>query len=216
MKKLHKNILYLTLFVSALIFCSANSCFAHKVRIFAWENGDSTIMTESKFSGGRAAKNVTVTVIESSTGHELLSGKTDLKGMYQFPIPKTTSKEIEIVVNGGDGHKNSWLYSLEEAPAPLVASHVPETKNTPQKKAEQTAGKTVVSTPSIQCDSEEFTRLINAALDRKLAPLHRVLAESTDHSPTLQDILGGIGYILGLAGIAAYFQSRKKNQEQEK
>jgi nickel transport protein len=216
MKKMKKNTIYLTIFVIALIFSSANSCFAHKVRIFAWENGDGTIMTESKFSGGRAAKNVTVTVIESSTGHKLLSGKTDIKGMYQFPIPKTTSKEIEIVVNGGDGHKNSWHYTLEETTAPPVVNQIPETITTPEEKPEQAAVETMVSTPNTQCDSEEFTRLLNAALDRKLAPIHRVLAESTDHSPTLQDILGGIGYILGLAGIAAYFQSRKKNQEQEK
>jgi len=211
-----KNTFYLTIFVIVLIFCSANTCFAHKVRIFAWENGDGTIMTESKFSGGRAAKNVTVTVIESSTGNELLSGKTDIKGMYQFPIPKTKSKEIEIVVNGGDGHKNSWHYTFEKTPVLPVASQIPETKTSPQKEPEQASVQAVASTPNNQYNSEEFTRILNAALDRKLAPIHRILAESTDHSPTLQDILGGIGYILGLAGIAAYFQSRKKNQEQEK
>ncbi len=211
-----KKPLHLTIFVIMLFFSFVNSGFAHKVRIFAWENGDGTIMTESKFSGGRAAKNVTVTVIEASTGNELLSGKTDTKGMYQFPVPKTTSKEIEIVVNGGDGHKNSWHYTLEETPPLPVASQIPETKTSPQKEPGQTSMQAVTSTPKTQCDSEEFTRLINAALDRKLAPIHRVLAESTDHSPTLQDILGGIGYILGLAGIAAYFQSRKKNQEQKK
>ncbi len=211
-----KKTLYLAVFIITLILSSANSCFAHKIRIFAWENGDGTIMTESKFSGGRSAKNVVVTVIESSTGHELLSGKTDIKGMYQFPVPKTTSKEIEIVVNGGDGHKNSWHYTLEETPALPVISQVPETKISPLKEPEQASIQAVTSIPNIQCDSKEFTRLLNAALDRKLAPIHRVLAESTDHSPTLQDILGGIGYIFGLAGIAAYFQSRKKNQEQEK
>ena len=211
-----KNTIYLTIFVIAFIFNSANSCFAHKVRIFAWENGDGTIMTESKFSGGRAAKNVSVTVIESSTGKTLLTGKTDTKGMYQFPIPKTTSDELEIVVNGGDGHKNSWHYTLEQQTPTTTASSQTDSQppSIPEEPIQQqSATQAVVSSAGTQCNSQEFTRLINAALDRKLAPIHRILAESTDHAPTLQDILGGIGYILGLAGIAAYFQSRKKNQE---
>jgi nickel transport protein len=128
--------------------------------------------------------------------------------MYQFSIPKTTSSALEIVVNGGDGHKNSWHYILDDAPAVPVSS-----QTTAQKTEQQITTQPVVLSSSTQCNSEDFTRLIDTALDRKLAPIHRILAESTDKSPTLQDILGGIGYILGLAGIAAYFQSRKKNQE---
>ena len=33
-----------------------------------------------------------------------------------------------------------------------------------------------------------------------------------DNGPAVTDILGGIGYILGLVGIGAYFNYRKKKE----
>jgi nickel transport protein len=56
---------------------------------------------------------------------------------------------------------------------------------------------------------EQLTRIIESTLERKLAPIKRSLAKQQEQQPSLQDILGGIGYIFGLAGIAAYFKSKK-------
>jgi len=46
-------------------------------------------------------------------------------------------------------------------------------------------------------------------LDAKLAPVKSMLAESLDPAPSMTEILGGIGWIFGLMGVAAYFKSRK-------
>ena len=59
---------------------------------------------------------------------------------------------------------------------------------------------------------DELNQLLETTIDKKLAPIKRTLAENSDKGPSLQDILGGIGYILGLAGIAAYVQSLKKRR----
>jgi len=37
-----------------------------------------------------------------------------------------------------------------------------------------------------------------------------MLNESLDRGPTVSEILGGIGYILGLMGVGAYFHYRRK------
>ncbi len=42
-----------------------------------------------------------------------------------------------------------------------------------------------------------------------------MFAESRDKAPTLHDILGGIGYILGLLGLAAYIHFRRKTREMD-
>ena len=52
---------------------------------------------------------------------------------------------------------------------------------------------------------------VEKALDRKLAPLVQMLVDQGHRGPTLKDILGGIGYIIGLIGMAAYVHSRKKS-----
>lgn len=186
-----------------LLFCSlciAQPCFAHKVRIFAWNEGD-IIHTEAKFSGGKAAQNATVTVIESDTGKELLRGKTDTSGLFQFPLPDTKSPELNIVINSGDGHKNNWRYEITPTSPPTTAARLQQSVNTAQGKPE-----TSIST---NFSEQQLTTLMANMLEAKLGPIRRQLAEQQERDPSFQDILGGIGYIIGLAGIAAYMKSKK-------
>ena len=53
--------------------------------------------------------------------------------------------------------------------------------------------------------------IVNRALDSRLSPITRMLAASVESGPTLRDIIGGLGWLLGLCGIAAYFRSRKRH-----
>jgi nickel transport protein len=56
----------------------------------------------------------------------------------------------------------------------------------------------------------DIEQSLERALDKKLAPILRMLAESREQGPKLSDVLGGIGYIIGLVGIAAYFKRKSK------
>jgi nickel transport protein len=56
----------------------------------------------------------------------------------------------------------------------------------------------------------DMEQTLERALDKKLAPILRMLAESREQGPKLSDVLGGIGYILGLVGIAAHFKRKSK------
>ncbi|BHH85508.1 hypothetical protein [Desulforhopalus sp. 52FAK] len=186
-----------------IVLCSlfiSIPCLAHKVRVFAWGEGD-TIHTESKFSRGKPAQNATITVFNTSTGDEILQGKSNQQGLFQFPAPDSSVEEINIVVNSGDGHKNNWLYQLG-SPDKLT-SDSPKIDNPPPTK-------TTGNSPAVTLTKEQFTQIINEALEKKLAPIRRQLAEESDQKPDVKDILGGIGYILGLAGIAAYMKSKKQ------
>ena len=52
--------------------------------------------------------------------------------------------------------------------------------------------------------------VVETVLDRKLKPIIRMLAETKHNGPGARDIVAGIGYIMGLVGIAAYIHNRKK------
>ena len=54
-------------------------------------------------------------------------------------------------------------------------------------------------------------KLIEKALDKKLAPIMRTLAEMQEQKIRLTDVLGGLGYIFGLVGVAAYVKAKKGN-----
>ncbi len=208
----YTTLLQLTLPLLLIILSSLPSN-AHKVRVFAWEESG-IIHTEVKFSGGRPAKNAKISVTSAQDKNELLTGLTDSNGMFSFPIPDTAKKNhynLVIAVNSGDGHKNSWLLN--------AADYLQVTKNTHQQQpspssptslqAAQLAPPEQQKSTAVVVDGEQLSQIIEAALDRKLGPIKRSLAEQQEHKPSLQDILGAIGYILGLAGIAAYFKSQK-------
>jgi nickel transport protein len=40
-----------------------------------------------------------------------------------------------------------------------------------------------------------------------------MLAERQDSGPTLRDVLGGLGYVLGLMGLAAYIHFRRRGAD---
>jgi nickel transport protein len=42
----------------------------------------------------------------------LLTGKTDEKGLFSFPLPK--KDDLTIVINASMGHKNSYLLKKTE------------------------------------------------------------------------------------------------------
>jgi nickel transport protein len=39
-----------------------------------------------------------------------------------------------------------------------------------------------------------------------------MLADSLDRGPTVSEVIGGIGYIFGLVGVALYFRTRGKRK----
>jgi nickel transport protein len=59
----------------------------------------------------------------------------------------------------------------------------------------------------------DIERAIDRALARQLPPIRRAIEESKDRQ-RFSDIVGGIGYIIGLMGLALYFRSRQLQRRQ--
>jgi nickel transport protein len=190
----------------------ADPARAHKVSIFAWvENG--TVYTESKFSGGRAPKDSPVIVYDLS-GKKLLDGVTDDDGRFSFPAPKAPG--IKIALSAGQGHLAEWTVSAEELAEAMGATPLtPETKPSPVKESGaanadspgQPAALAATDGPTI----DDIRRAVGEPIASELQALRgevRRLRQEMDPGPGVTDILGGIGYIIGLVGIGAYFKNR--------
>jgi len=190
----------LILLLASIITLSADhTVFGHKVTIFAWVDGD-TVFTESKFSGEKKAINAQVLVFDRD-GKRLLEGKTNNKGEFSFKVPKIT--DLSIVLNAGMGHRAEWMIPESEI---REASGLLETKKSTGSSQPVTAG----------LSKEEITHLIERSLDKKLGPIIRMISESQTKGPSVTEIVGGIGYIFGLMGVALYFFGRGKKKNTEK
>jgi nickel transport protein len=180
---------------------------AHRVLIFAYAEGD-TIHTESKFVPDTPVRQGKILVTDNKTDQVLLTGQTDDQGKFSFKIPAEAvakKMDLNIVLEAAMGHRGEWLLKADSylpgATPGKAAAPAPASATTPAAP----------KTTAANLDQQALEAALNKALERHLAPIKEMLTELTIHRTTPTDIIGGIGYILGLCGLGAYFLSKRKN-----
>ncbi len=205
---MNPSIFLLQTILTCVLTLLTSQAEAHKIRVFAYEN-NGEIVTEAKFSSGRPAKQVAIEVIAANKT-TLLSGKTDNNGEYRFStdmIPLGNAGNLTIIANDGAGHRGTW--SLEEADYLGTApdhSHPPEEPSPTTSQVNDTP-ETRTTVPPL--DYQTIEHIVEQTVAREIAPLKKMLTDQKHDKISIQDILGGLGYIFGLAGIAAYYKFRK-------
>ncbi|MCP4750901.1 MAG: hypothetical protein GY866_08415 [Proteobacteria bacterium] len=188
----------------ALFFGAIRTAEAHRAILFAWVDGD-TVFTKSRLSGGKAVKRGEIVVLDLK-GNRLLKGNTDSEGAFSFRIPRKTS--LKIVLNAGMGHRGEWTISEEEIESTGAGWGSEEADSSAVTDGEVVTKARAASTASM--GSAEIEQAVGKVLDEKLQPVFEMLAEVRERPVSLADVLGGIGYIVGLVGLAAYLRYRKK------
>ncbi len=194
----------ISLFLMIIFPFTTFHAYAHRVTIFAWVDGD-TVHTQSKFGGGKMVNNGEINVFDPE-GNLLLKGHTDENGEFSFKVPKKTSLRIEL--NAGMGHQNEWIVHREEI------AGLEQDKLTVSDQPEKSNGflETKSDRPVLESiTKEDIEQAVDQALEKKLKPVMQMLSDLSDPGPGISDILGGIGYIIGLVGIGVYFKNRKKS-----
>lgn len=162
----------------------------HKIHIFAWVSGD-TVTVESTFFGNHPLVKSSITVTNKQTGEQILQGTGDKKGVFSFTIPPTIKQnaaDMLITVSGGEGHLAEWLIPASEYLSDTIVPAAPH---------KQTIG------------NAELRKILQEVLEQELAPIKRSIAKASEQKPGFRDIMGGIGYLLGLAGLVAWLKNRK-------
>lgn len=207
----------LTLFLKVVLLflafeaLSAASASAHRIIVFAWVEGD-TVFVESKFPGSKPVKGGKVHVSDL-TGNELASGLTGEQGRFSSKLARRT--DLRIRVNAGQGHQGEWIVRTkafedsppEKAADKLPVEQLPYSRSKPSSQPEVGFGNGEAFSG---INAKKMEAVIESVLDRKLKPIYRALAGMQQKGPGVSDIIAGIGYILGLVGIAAYVHNRKK------
>lgn len=197
------------------VFAIASPAFAHKVNVFAYAQ-DGKVHAEGYFVDGTKCKNSVIEVIDNKTGQKLLEGKTDADGRYSFDIPHASA--MKLVLRAGTGHQNEYVLSEEEVRGAMPLSKKGTEKQAGQQKSaapepkpmkkEQAAGIQHATNPSVP--TQDMEELVGKVVDSKLQPVMRILVKLQEQSekPGLTEILGGIGYIIGIMGIIGYLKGR--------
>lgn len=191
------------------LFANSPIALAHKVLVFAYASGGE-IVTETSFASGRPAQNSPIVVMDGNE-NTIVKGETDEQGIFRFPIPPQAlqaGEDLLIIAEAGEGHRGTWLLRAADYGAQPPDGVVENVEEKPQPHVAHTG-----TDAPVQSSCEELERRIEETVAAELAPVKRMLAKEQTQQTSLQDILGGLGYIFGLAGIAFYFQARKKYGE---
>jgi nickel transport protein len=176
---------------------------AHKVNIFYYAENN-IMYLETYFSDGTKCRNSEIEVYDNKLNKLLLKGKTDLKGRFQFKIPKLPAGDpLKIVLNAEMGHRAEVIVK----PSEWTESEDSRGDNKNNGNNENISESSQVSNGNVkvECDYKKIEKI----LDKKLKPVLREIALLRDNKPSFNEIFGGIGYIFGLFGIILYFKSRK-------
>lgn len=84
--------------------------------------------------------------------------------------------------------------------------------NAPEPLNSNPAPMTAVETGETQdyASPVHVQKIVDDAFEAHMAPIKRQLAALSSKGPGLAEIIGGIGWLIGLIGIALYFKSRRK------
>ncbi|MFH0826109.1 MAG: hypothetical protein V2B18_25440, partial [Pseudomonadota bacterium] len=217
------------IFMSATIFLlllASIPARAHKVNVFAYVEGDRVIV-EGYFSGKAKARDCRVEVFDG-TAKKVNEGRTDQEGIYAFRLGDlpTFSGGLKVVVDTGDGHKAEYVLAASDLPTASKAVQAPtdtgERAETPAESAAPVSGPPSGATPPATAtpavDKAALEAALESALDKKLEPiirsigkLEKTLLEEQRQGPKPSEVIGGIGWIMGLVGLAAFFYSRNRS-----
>ena len=161
--------------IAVMLFCVVPA-FAHQIYVVAHAHG-ATIHGEAYFRGKTPTRNAKVTAFDPA-GEKIGETTTDEQGKFTLEAKYRCDHRLLVAV--GDGHGAECVVAAAGLPDSLPArSHAPP-----------------VHAASAQDAGLEGVRAEIAAL--------RDTLERYERRIRLRDILGGIGYIVGVAGVASY------------
>ena len=171
--------------------------YAHRVSVFAYQEGG-RIFVEGFFSDGTPTRHATVEVFDTG-GKKLFSGKTDQKGTLSFKVPQASA--MKIVLNASMGHRAEILFHLTSPPGGKATPANTGVKASPEASAAfQTGGIT----------EARLRDIVRQEVSKAIQPVMHTLAQQEAGKISFSDIIGGIGWIIGLMGVWMVLKARKK------
>lgn len=193
--------------------------WAHSLYVFGAGEGKA-IRGKVYLRGGTGVPEAEVQAT-APNGAVLASGKTDAQGQFFLPVPFRCDYTLRVAL--ADGHQAEWKVSADELSTdlpPFSPATSSAEAGTDRISNDSPLGTLPHESPlagsSQKASLSDRTVGGPGSFGSELRALQRQLVELRQewqqfrHEVQLRDILGGIGYILGLSGVSFYLLARKR------
>jgi nickel transport protein len=171
---------------------------AHRLKLFATVE-DGTVSGYAFFIGGGRPDGA-VLVIRDAQGQELYRGTTDQAGVFSWRPPQAS--DLTLLVDAGDGHV-----------AEAVISEGRFSSVEGSTSAAATADGAGSASSALPADSKALAEMIDRSVERAVSRQIRPLLEAysaAEGRVRFNDVAGGVGMIIGLAGAALWALGRRR------
>ena len=191
----------LALIAAVLIVALPLATEAHRLNVFASTDG-AVIQGTVYFQGLIPARKAPVTVLDPD-GALLAETVADDAGRFAFQA--TRRVDHRIVADLQDGHRATFVVPAAQLPPSLTAPSLPA----PAKADNGVTATTVAeATPQAEPSAAAIEAVVEAAVARHVGPLREQIA-AYENKIRWHDVLGGIGYIVGMTGLSFFFLARR-------
>ncbi|EJW09732.1 hypothetical protein A33M_1009 [Rhodovulum sp. PH10] len=195
-----------------LLAAGQNPAEAHRLKVFATVE-DGAITGYAFFIGGGRPEGVDF-IVKNGSGTAVHRGKTDDEGGFRWRPDH--AEDYSVTVDAGDGH-----FAAAEILADRLAGQLSAEPATATPQATAPAPAFVVpaqpgpaeAAACAPLDRDALAKLVQASVDRAVAREIRPLLEAYDQADgrvRLNDVMGGVGMIVGLAGAGLWAVSRRR------
>jgi nickel transport protein len=193
----------------SMLLMAAMPVLAHKLNVFAAADG-ARIVGSAYFAGGAKATGARI-IITNAAGAVLAELDPAADGSFSYQASAPVAHRI--IAESIDGHRAEWRITADEL-AGAFRSGAQDTSEPAaggegvRSKAEtdSTADQPPPTTPVALAPGLDAA--IERAVARQIRPLREELLATRD-ALRLRDILGGVGYIFGLVGLALWWHGRR-------
>ena len=183
---------------------------AHRLKVFVTV-AEGEISGYAFFIGGGRPEGVDV-VVKDATGAVVHRGTTDDHGAFRWRPP--VAADYTVTVDAGDGH---WIDATVTADRLGAVAMPPPAEIMPRPPAADAAPGPGSTAPTVACpppiDPAALARVVETRVDEAVARQLRPLIEAATRAEgrlRLNDVMGGVGMIVGLAGAALWASARRR------
>jgi nickel transport protein len=169
---------------------------AHALKVFAAAEGH-RVEGRVYYAGGGPVRDARVTVL-TPDGRVLAQLESTADGTFAYEPVELVDQLIRVQTL--EGHAAEWTVTAN------AFASAPETRG--GQSTAPALGGFAAAAP----ESAGLEAAVEQAVARQVRPLREELLAYAERV-RLQDLLGGIGYILGLAGLALWWRSRRPDQD---
>lgn len=209
----------------AFALFGAGPAAAHRLKLFATVEG-ATISGYGFFVGGGRPEGVEF-LVRDHLGTVVHRGTTDASGAFAWAAPRPDT--YTVAIDTGDGHFAETTLAADRfailpsatvppALAPLTREAITAAANVtpsePQAVPPVAAPTATGKSACVLLEPDEIARAAEPVVDRAVARQLRPLIEAqvaTEGRVRFNDVMGGVGMIVGLAGLAAWAMSRRRD-----